>query len=57
MSGAGILGEIDYPTIGHYGNMQLEIPFRTLDKEATNMMDQGKRHSETGDNADCQHKG
>ena len=40
VSGAGILGEIDDPTIGHFGNMQLEIPFRTLDKEATNMMDQ-----------------
>ena len=42
ISGAGILGEIDDPTIGHFGNMQLEIPFRTLDKEATNMMDQTK---------------
>lgn len=41
ISGAGILGEIDDPTIGHFGNMQLEIPFRTLDKEATNMMDFG----------------
>ena len=40
VSGAGILGEIDDPTIGYFGNMQLEIPFRTLDKEATNMMDQ-----------------
>lgn len=40
VSGAGILGEIDDPTIGHFGNMQMEIPFRTLDKEATNMMDQ-----------------
>ena len=40
ISGAGILGEIDDPTIGYFGNMQLEIPFRTLDKEATNMMDQ-----------------
>ena len=38
VSGAGILGEIDDPTIGHFGNMQLEIPFRTLDKEATNIV-------------------
>ena len=35
VSGAGILGEIDDPTIGHFGNMQLEIPFRTLDSGVT----------------------
>ena len=42
VTGAGILGEIDDPTIGYFGNMQLEVPFRTLDKEATDMMDQTK---------------
>ena len=48
VSGAGILGEIDDPTIGYFGNMQLEIPFRTLDKEATNMMDQSGTADDPG---------
>ena len=29
-SGAGILGEIDSPTVGQYGSMEMEIPFRIL---------------------------
>ena len=39
ISGAGILGEYDDPTPGHFSNMQMEIPFRILDKEAPNMLD------------------
>lgn len=42
ISGAGILGEIDDPTIGYFGNQEMEIPFRVLDKEATNMLDMTK---------------
>lgn len=39
ISGAGILGEFDDPTPGHFSNMEMEIPFRILDREATNMLD------------------
>ena len=42
MSGAGILGEIDDPTMGYFSNQELEIPFRLLDKEAADMMDMTK---------------
>jgi hypothetical protein len=42
VSGAGILGEIDDPTIGYFGNQQMEIPFRVLDQEAVDMMDMTK---------------
>lgn len=42
VSGAGILGEIDDPTIGYFGNQELEIPFRVLDREAMDMMDMTK---------------
>ena len=30
ISGAGLLGEIESPTPGHFGSQTLEIPFRTL---------------------------
>ena len=30
LSGAGILGEIDSPAVGHFGDQELQIPFRTL---------------------------
>ena len=39
VTGAGILGEIDDPTVGYFGNQELEIPFRLLDKETADMMD------------------
>ena len=39
ISGAGILGELDDPTVGHFSNMEIEIPFRVLDREATDMLD------------------
>lgn len=42
ISGAGILGEIDDPTIGQFSNQEMEIPFRVLDPEAINMMDMTK---------------
>lgn len=32
ISGPGILGTIDAPTIGHYGSQALTIPFRLLDE-------------------------
>ena len=34
ISGAGILGELDDPTVGHFSNMEMEIPFRVIDQEA-----------------------
>ena len=42
VSGAGILGEIDDPTVGYFGNQEMEIPFRILDDEATDMLDMTK---------------
>lgn len=39
LTGAGVLGEIDDPTVGYFSNQQIEIPFRVLDKEAANMLD------------------
>lgn len=42
VSGAGILGEIDDPTVGYFTNQELEVPFRILDQEAVDMMDMTK---------------
>ena len=42
ISGAGILGELDDPTVGHLSNREMEIPFRVLDREATDMLDMTK---------------
>lgn len=42
ISGAGILGEIDDPTVGYFSNQEMEIPFRVLDNEAMDMMDMTK---------------
>ena len=39
VSGAGILGEIDDPTVGYFANQEMEIPFRVLDQEAVDMLD------------------
>lgn len=33
ISGAGILGEMDVPTVGQFADMEMEIPFRTLDTD------------------------
>ncbi len=32
VKGAGIAGEIDSPTMGHFGSMELELNWRSLDK-------------------------
>ena len=42
ISGAGILGEVDDPTVGYFGNQEVEIPFRVLDQEAVDMLDMTK---------------
>lgn len=34
LSGAGILGEIESPTPGHFGSQEIEIQFRTLTQSA-----------------------
>lgn len=39
ISGAGMLGEIDSPTPGQYGSMELEIPYRVLTEDAFDMLD------------------
>ncbi len=38
MAGPGILGEIDSPAHGLFSSMEIEIPFRTLFKNAFQMM-------------------
>lgn len=42
VGGAGILGEIDDPTVGYFGNQEMEVPFRVLDQEAVDMLDMTK---------------
>lgn len=34
ISGAGILGEFEDPTVGYFGNQTMEIPWRLLDRAA-----------------------
>ena len=43
ISGPGILGEIDDPTIGHFGSQELEIPFRTVIDGMFDMMNPGEQ--------------
>jgi uncharacterized protein len=38
VSGAGILGEYESPTPGHFGSMTIEIPFRTLFQKSFSLM-------------------
>ena len=42
ISGAGIMGEIEDPTVGHFGNQEMEIPFRVVDQEAVDMLNMTK---------------
>jgi len=42
ITGAGILGEIEDPTVGYFGNQEIEIPFRVLNQEAADLLDQTK---------------
>lgn len=41
ISGPGILGEIDDPTIGHFGSQEVEIPFRNFTEDVFNLMNPG----------------
>lgn len=41
ISGFGLLGEIDNPTPGHFGSMELEVPFRVLNSDLFGVMAQG----------------
>ncbi|MEC0092501.1 phage major tail tube protein [Paenibacillus macquariensis] len=38
LSGAGILGEIDVPTPGHFGSMEVGINWRTIQTEAVKLI-------------------
>jgi len=38
VSGAGIAGEFESPTPGHFGSMTIEIPFRTLIDQSFSLM-------------------
>lgn len=44
VKGAGIAGEFDAPTIGHYASMTLGINFRTVCKEQLNLAGKRDRH-------------
>lgn len=39
ISGAGILGEIDSPTPGQFGSMELEIPYRVITEDSVEFLD------------------
>ncbi len=41
ISGPGILGEIDDPTIGQFGSQEMEIPFRAYTDDAFSMLNPG----------------
>lgn len=41
LNGAGILGEIDEPVLGHFGANEIEIPFRTLNADMFGLVNQG----------------
>lgn len=38
ISGAGIAGEYESPTSGHFSSMEIEIPYRTVNGRSTKMM-------------------
>lgn len=40
IEGAGIQGEFDEPIIGQFSSMEMEIPFRVLDTNALDLLDQ-----------------
>lgn len=42
ISGPGMLGEVDDPTIGHFGSQELEVPFRTVTEDEFDMMNPGE---------------
>lgn len=39
ISGAGILGEVESPNVGHFGSMKLPIAFRTVSKESGKLLE------------------
>jgi uncharacterized protein len=41
ISGPGILGEIDDPTIGHFGSQEIEVPFRNFTEDIFHLMNPG----------------
>ncbi len=38
LSGAGILGELDEPLLGHFGASEIEVPFRTMEEDTFNFI-------------------
>lgn len=44
LSGAGIAGEIDSPTIGHTGNMSVKMKFRAATSIALNLVHQSVKN-------------
>lgn len=43
ISGPGFFGEIDDPTIGHFGSQEFEIPFRTITDDTFKLMNPGSQ--------------
>lgn len=41
IKGAGILGEIDSPTLGHYGSLTVGLDFRTVTNDSLQLMSPG----------------
>ena len=39
LSGPGIMGEVDDPTLGHFQSMEMEIHFRTMDQDLFRLSD------------------
>lgn len=46
VSGAGIAGEVDSPTLGHYGSMETTINWRTITEAAAALYAQRAHHIE-----------
>lgn len=47
MTGAGIAGEIDVPTLGQFGAMSYEISYKRTNKDAVKLFGQKVQHIET----------
>ena len=54
VSGAGVLGEFDDPTVGYFSNMELEIPFRVLDQTKAVQLELRGAQQTTDENGDIE---
>ena len=54
VSGAGVLGEFDDPTVGYFSNMEQEIPFRVLDQTKAVQLELRGAQQTTDSNGDIE---